>query len=181
MPRINTVRDLLADELKDLYSAEKQLTKAIPKMAKGASNPELKQALEKHLVETQGQVARLETIAEMMEVRPVGKKCKGMEGVIEEGSEMLEAEGGQDVLDLALIGAANRVEHYEISGYMSAIILAQQLGQQEVVRLLTESLSEEQHTEELLRQMAAQVLSQMDKQDAPGPAKTMSRRKIAKA
>lgn len=180
MPRMNNLRDLLADELKDLYSAEKQLTKAIPKMAKGASDPELKQALEKHLVETEGQVARLEKIAEMLEVRPVGKKCKGMEGVIEEGSEVLELEGGDDVVDLALIGAASRVEHYEISGYMSAISLAERMGKTDVVRLLNESLTEEENAEQTLREAASRMLSHVDESGDASRSRS-PRRATAKA
>ena len=102
----NTVLDLLTDEIKDLYSAEKQLTKAIPKMAKGSNNPTLKEAFSAHLKETEAQVKRLEQVAEILQIKPTGKKCVGMEGCIGEGAEALEEEGEENVLDLGLIGAA---------------------------------------------------------------------------
>src|SRR5271155_4867325 len=119
MSELNSVKDLLTDEIKDLYSAEKQLTKAIPKMAKGSNDPDLKQALSTHLKETEGQVARLERIAEILEIKPAGKKCVGMEGCIREGAEALAEEGEENVLDLGIIGAGTRVEHYEMAGYMT--------------------------------------------------------------
>ena len=109
----NTIKDLLTDEIKDLYSAEKQLTKAIPKMAKGSNDPSLKEALTSHLEETKEQVTRLEQVGEMLGIKVTGKKCMGMEGVIKEGAEALEEEGEDTVLDLGIIGAGSRVEHYE--------------------------------------------------------------------
>jgi ferritin-like metal-binding protein YciE len=154
----NTVKDLLTDEIKDLYSAEKQLTKAIPKMAKGSSDATLKEAFTAHLKETQGQVARLEEVAKLLDIKPTGKKCVGMEGCISEGAEALEEEGEDAILDLGLIGAGTRVEHYEMAGYMTAISLAQKLGAKEVVGLLTESLTEEQNAEKKLRQISATLL-----------------------
>jgi ferritin-like metal-binding protein YciE len=154
----NTVKDLLTDEIKDLYSAEKQLTKAIPKMAKGSTDATLKEAFTAHLKETQGQVTRLEEVAKLLEIKPTGKKCVGMEGCISEGAEALEEEGDDTVLDLGLIGAGTRVEHYEMAGYMTAISLAQKLGAKEVVGLLTESLTEEQNAEKKLRQISATLL-----------------------
>jgi ferritin-like metal-binding protein YciE len=154
----NTVKDLLADEIKDLYSAEKQLTKAIPKMAKGSTDPTLKEAFTAHLKETQGQVARLEEVAQLLDIKPTGKKCVGMEGCISEGAEALQEEGDDAILDLGLIGAGTRVEHYEMAGYMTAISLAQKLGAKEVVGLLTESLNEEQNAEKKLRQISATLL-----------------------
>src|ERR1700683_154695 len=105
----NTVKDLLADEIKDLYSAEKQLTKAIPKMAKGSNDPALKEAFTTHLEETKNQVTRLEQAAEMLGIKVTGKKCMGMEGVIKEGAEALEEEGDENVLDLGIIGGGRRV------------------------------------------------------------------------
>src|SRR3984885_9040400 len=122
------LRNLLEDEIKDLYSAEKQLTKAIPKMAKGSNDPALKAAFTAHLAETQKQVARLEQAAELLEIKPTGKKCVGMEGCIKEGAEALGEEGEEAVLDLGVIGAAGRVEHYEMAGYMTAIALATRIG-----------------------------------------------------
>ena len=112
---------------KDLYSAEKQLTKAIPKMAKGSNDPALQTAFRDHLKETEGQIARLEEVARLLEIKPTGKKCNGMEGVIEEGAEALAEDGDETVLDLGIIGAGCRVEHYEIAGYTTAIGLAQRL------------------------------------------------------
>ncbi len=156
----NTVKDLLTDEIKDLYSAEKQLTKAIPKMAKGSSDATLKEAFTAHLKETQGQVARLEEVAKLLDIKPTGKKCVGMEGCISEGAEALEEEGEDAILDIGLIGAGTRVEHYEMAGYMTAISLAQELGAKEVVGLLTESLTEEQNAEKTLRQISATLLKQ---------------------
>ena len=151
----NSIKDLLTDELKDLYSAEKQLTKAIPKMAKGAKNPALKEAFTAHLKETEEQVSRLEKAAELLEIKPTGKKCVGMEGCIKEGAEALKEEGNDAVLDLGLIGAGGRVEHYEMAGYMTAIGLAQTLGQTEIVSLLKQSLAEEEAADKKLRMIGA--------------------------
>jgi ferritin-like metal-binding protein YciE len=152
------VKDLLEDEIKDLYSAEKQLTKAIPKMAKGANDPALKEAFLGHLKETQEQVARLEQVAQLLEMKPTGKKCKGMEGVIEEGAEALQEEGDQTILDLGIIGAGSRVEHYEMAGYMTAISLAKRMGANEVVSLLQASLAEEEGAEQKLRKIASGLI-----------------------
>jgi|SRR5580698_7414699 ferritin-like metal-binding protein YciE len=153
-----TVKDLLVDEIKDLYSAEKQLTKAIPKMAKGSSEPALREAFSSHLQETQGQVTRLEEIAGLLEIKPTGKKCVGMEGVIKEGGEALEEDGDAALLDLGLIGAGSRVEHYEMAGYLTAISLGQRMGATEVVNLLQQSLAEEQGAEKKLRTIASNLM-----------------------
>jgi ferritin-like metal-binding protein YciE len=153
-----TLQDLLADEIKDLYSAEKQLTKAIPKMAKGSNNAELAAAFRKHLEETQGQVARLEEAARLLDIKPTGKKCAGMEGVIQEGAEALGEEGDEVVLDLGIIGAGCRVEHYEIAGYTTAISLAQRIGASEVVALLQQTLAEEQAADQGLRKIAGSLI-----------------------
>jgi ferritin-like metal-binding protein YciE len=152
------VLDLLSDEIKDLYSAERQLTKAIPKMARGSNDAKLKSAFTAHLAETQEQVRRLEQVAEMLGITPGGKKCVGMEGCIKEGAEALEEEGDEKVLDLGLIGAGTRVEHYEMAGYMTAISLAQRIGQRDVVALLKESLAEEQAADQKLRTIASGLL-----------------------
>ena len=154
----NTIKDLLTDEIKDLYSAEKQLTKAIPKMAKGSHDPSLKAAFTAHLKETEGQIARLETIAGLMAMKPAGKKCEGMEGVIKEGAEALAEKGEASVLDLGLIGAGSRVEHYEMAGYMTAISLAQRLGSTQIVTLLKQSLAEEEAADSKLRKIASGLL-----------------------
>jgi ferritin-like metal-binding protein YciE len=153
-----TVQDLLADEIKDLYSAEKQLTKAIPKMAKGSNDEDLGTAFSAHLKETEEQVKRLEQVGEILGISLRGKKCIGMEGCIQEGAEALEEEGDEKVLDLGLIGAGTRVEHYEMAGYMTAISLAQRLGSADVVGLLKASLAEEQAADLKLRTIGAQLL-----------------------
>ena len=141
--KVPTIESLLEDQLKDLYSAESQLMKALPRMAKAASSPELKDAIESHLDETRTQAERLEQIGELMEFRVSGKKCKAMEGLIEEGKEVLEMEAPPAIVDAAIIAAAQRVEHYEISGYGTARALAQHLGHDQVVELLSASLEEE--------------------------------------
>lgn len=160
MSELCTIKDLLEDEIKDLYSAEKQLTKAIPKMAKGSNNEELSAAFQSHLKETEGQIQRLEQVAKLLDTTPNGKKCKGMEGVIEEGAEALEEDGDEHVLDLGIIGAGSRVEHYEMAGYTTAINLAKQLGNDEVVELLTRNLEEEQAADEKLRTIGQQILQE---------------------
>ena len=153
-----TVMDLLTNEIKDLYSAEKQLTKAIPKMAKGSSDPALKEAFSAHLKETEGQVARLQQVADILQIKPTGKKCVGMEGCIGEGAEALEEEGEKYILDLGIIGAGTRVEHYEIAGYTMAISLANGMDKKDVVNLLQASLAEEEAAEQKLRAIGAVLL-----------------------
>ena len=158
MAEKQTLKDLLTDEIKDLYSAEKQLIKAIPKMAKGSKNPDLQAALRGHLTETQNQVQRLEEAARLLDIKATGKKCVGMEGVIQEGAEALAEEGDDDVLDLGIIGAGSRVEHYEIAGYLTAISLAKRINAAEVVVLLQQSLAEEQGAEQKLRKIAGALI-----------------------
>jgi ferritin-like metal-binding protein YciE len=154
----NTVKDLLTDEIKDLYSAEKQLTKAIPKMAKGSNDPSLKEAFAAHLKETQTQVTRLEEAGQLLGIKVTGKKCVGMEGCIQEGAEALQEEGEDNILDLGLIGAGSRVEHYEMAGYLTAISLAKRMGATDVVNLLQQSLAEEEAAEKKLRQIASGLI-----------------------
>lgn len=166
MAEKEVLKDLLEDEIKDLYSAEKQLTKAIPKMAKGSNDPELREAFKEHLKETEAQVQRLEQIAGVLEIKPSGKKCIGMEGCIKEGAEALSEDGDETLLDLAIIGAGSRVEHYEMAGYLTAISLAEQIGEKEVVILLKKSLAEEQGAEDKLRKIAANLLSGAPKKAA---------------
>jgi len=151
------LRELYIDELKDLYSAESQLVKALPKMAKGAASEDLRQGFEEHFEQTEGHVQRLEQIFEAMGESPKGKKCKGMEGLIEEGAEVLEEDYEGGVLDAALIGAAQRVEHYEIAGYGTVRAMAEKLGESEHVSLLTETLEEEKETDEKLTQLAEEA------------------------
>ena len=144
------VESLFEDELKDLYSAETQLLKALPKMAKAASTPELKHAIESHLKETQGQVSRLETIGKSLGIKLTGKKCRAMEGLIAEGKEALEMDAPSAIIDIAIIAAAQRVEHYEMSGYGTARALAEHLGHTQAVKLLTQTLEEEAAADEKL-------------------------------
>jgi ferritin-like metal-binding protein YciE len=181
MSELTSIKDLLEDEIKDLYSAEKQLTKAIPKMAKGSNSPELAKAFEAHLRETEKQVARLEKVARLLETVPTGKKCAGMEGVIKEGAEALQEEGDENVLDLGIIGAGSRVEHYEMAGYTTAISLAKRLGNNEVVSLLSETLAEEEAAENKLRSIAAVIMkaapaeeAEEEEEEAPARSKKAS-------
>lgn len=148
--QLPTLAKLLEDQLKDLYSAENQLTKALPKLAKKASADGLKQAILSHLEETKQQVERLNSIDESLGIKLSGKKCKAMEGLVEEGSEVLDAEGPGPIVDSALIAAAQRVEHYEISAYGTARVLADHLGHTDVVDLLQETLDEESAADEKL-------------------------------
>ena len=152
--KTKTLNDLLIDELKDLYSAENQLIKALPKMAKAANSENLSAAFTDHLEETRGQVERLEKIFTILEGTPKGKKCKAMEGLIEEGKEVMEEEYEPAVMDAALIGAAQRVEHYEIAGYGTARTLATLLGHDEVAELLQETLDEEGNADKKLTDLA---------------------------
>lgn len=155
-----SLRDVLVDELRDLYSAENQLVKALPKMAKGASNEDLKELFTTHLEETKGQVQRLKEIFGKLEEKPTGEHCKGMEGVIAEGQEQLEKDDEDALKDVAILGAALRVEHYEIAGYTAAIAIARQLGEDEVVALLTETLSEEQQASEKVLSQAVPLFEE---------------------
>jgi ferritin-like metal-binding protein YciE len=140
------LRDLYIDELKDLYNAENQLVKALPKLARAAASDELRQGFQEHLEQTKGHVKRLQQIFQMLDENPKGKKCKGMEGLIEEGSEVTEEDYEGSLLDAALIGAAQRVEHYEIAAYGTARSFAELLGENDQVSLLEETLQEEKET-----------------------------------
>jgi ferritin-like metal-binding protein YciE len=151
---MDSLRKLYVDELKDLYSAEKQILQALPRMAKKAKNAQLKQAFELHLEETQKQVERLDQVFEMLGKSPRGKKCKGMEGLLEEGKEMMQEEMEPEVMDAALIAAAQRVEHYEIAGYGTVRTYAQILGEDKHVKLLQQTLDEEGNTDKKLTQLA---------------------------
>jgi ferritin-like metal-binding protein YciE len=153
--------DLFELELKDLYSAEKQLTKALPKMAKAATNEDLRQAFESHLEETEGQIERLETIFKQFDISfSRVEKCKAMEGLIEEGQELTEEGLEPDVLDAGLICAAQKVEHYEIAGYGCARTFAQQLGHADIAELLQETLDEEGNADKKLTEIAESVVNQ---------------------
>jgi ferritin-like metal-binding protein YciE len=152
--KLNTLQDLYLHQLLDLQSAEKQLVRALPKMVKGAANEDLSEALSDHLAETKGHVERL---AQILETMPGGKKamkCKGMEGLLEEGSEILEEEGAPEVKDAGIIGAAQRVEHYEIAAYGTACTLAKALGDQKGAQLLAQTLAEEKAADQKLTDIA---------------------------
>jgi ferritin-like metal-binding protein YciE len=155
----NPLEELLVDELKDLYSAEKQLVRALPRMAKAAGSQELRRAFEKHLGETERHVERLEQIGEALESRLTGKKCVGMEGLIEEGKELIEEDIDQDALDAGLIGAAQKVEHYEIAAYGTARTHADMLGYSKIARLLQQTLNEEGATDKKLTALAENIIN----------------------
>ena len=154
--KMKTLNDLFFHEIKDLYSAEKQLTKALPKMAKAATSEDLQQAFENHLQETEEHIARLERIMGQFDIPTRGPKCKAMEGLIEEGKDALEEDMDDDVRDAALICAAQRVEHYEIAGYGCARTFAELLGHSEAHEILQQTLDEEKATDEKLTQIAMQ-------------------------
>ncbi len=155
--KMESLQELFIDGLKDLYSAEKQLVKALPKMAKAASSDELRQGFEDHLEETKVQVERLEQICEELGVSPRGKKCVGMEGLIEEGKELMEEDIDPEVLDAGLIAAAQHVEHYEMAGYGCVRTFAELLGYQEVANLLQKSLNEEGAADKKLTGLAQSI------------------------
>jgi len=147
---LDSLQDLFLNELKDVLNAEKQLVQALPRMAKAAQSPQLQQAFTKHLRETEGHVQRLEKIFQSLGETPRGKKCKGMEGLIEEGKEILQEDGEPEVIDAALISAAQRVEHYEIAAYGCLSTYAQLLGNTDADRLLQQTLAEEEATDKAL-------------------------------
>ncbi|MCU1303433.1 MAG: hypothetical protein JWQ87_3717 [Candidatus Sulfotelmatobacter sp.] len=157
------LKELYIDELKDLYNAENQLVKALPKMAKAAASEELRSGFEQHLEQTKGHVGRLEQIFESLGESPKGKKCKGMEGLVEEGSEVIDEDLEDSVKDAGLIGAAQRVEHYEIAAYGTVKAFADTLGHSEHVSLLEETLEEEKETDEKLTDLAKQINLQAGK------------------
>lgn len=175
---LETMEDLLVHQLRDLYSAEKQILKALPKLAKKVTNESLVAALESHVEETQGQVARLDECFELLGVSSRGKKCKGMEGLLEEGSEFAEEAEDDDIRDAGLIGDCQKVEHYEISGYGTARALAEKLELDEVVALLTETLEEESAANEKLTEIAESEVNyeamdseEGDEEEEEAPAK----------
>lgn len=152
--KINTLEDLLTDELKDIYSAENQLIKTLPKLAKAADSNDLRNAFEKHLEQTRTHAQRIQEICSDLDVKPTGKKCVGMEGLVEEGKEVLQENMDKEAKQAALIGAAQRVEHYEIAAYGTAMAHAKQLGYMKVVDILGKTLEEEKQADELLTTIA---------------------------
>lgn len=177
---IDSLRSLLKEQIKDLYSAENQLIKALPKMAKAASNDSLREAFEGHLEETMQQVERLAEIAGMLEISPRGKKCHGMEGLLEEGKEAMEEEGEDASLDAGLIAAAQKVEHYEISAYTSACALAKRLDESEIATLLQETLDEEIAADEKLTGISQEEIlpaASTDDEEAESSSSTVRSKK----
>jgi ferritin-like metal-binding protein YciE len=153
------LQELLVDELKDLFNAENQIIKALPRMAKAASSPELKRAFEKHLVETRRQVTRLEQIGRALDVKLTGKKCKGMEGLIAEGKELLSEGLDDSAVDAGLIAAAQKVEHYEMAAYGTARTHARLLGHGKIAQLLQQTLDEEGATDKKLTMLAERIVN----------------------
>src|SRR5258707_8850072 len=162
----SSLQDLYVDELRDLDNAETQLAKAVPKMAKGAANDQLRDAFEEHLRQTSEHVSRLEQIFEQLGEKASGKKCLGMEGLVKEGAETLKEEYGDDVKDAAIIGAAQRVEHYEMAGYGTVRAFAELLGENEHVSLLEQTLEEEKQADQKLTDLTEEI----NKQAAQGEA-----------
>src|SRR5689334_6488528 len=157
--KLDTLKKLYVEELRDVYNAEQQLVKALPKMAKGASSDELREALETHLDETKGHVERLEQIFEGLDESPKGKTCKAMKGLVEEGSEILEEKGEDSVLDAGIIAAAQKVEHYEIATYGTLRTWADLLNQDEAAELLQETLDEEGEADKKLNDLAEEIVN----------------------
>ena len=158
--RKDSLRQLYVNELRDLYNAETQLVKALPKMAKASSNAELRQAFEEHLRQTAEQVSRLEQIFDMLDEKAGGKKCVGMEGLVKEGTQTMQEKYNDAALDAAIIGAAQRMEHYEIAGYGTVRAFAEVLGKNEHVSLIEQTLAEEKQADEKLTQLAQAINSQ---------------------
>jgi len=151
------LKELYIDELKDIYNAENQLVKALPKMAKAANSEELRTGFEEHLEQTRGHVQRLEQIFKELGEKPSGKKCRGMEGLVAEGQEIMGEDFEDDVMDAALISAAQRVEHYEIAAYGTVRTYAELLGEDTAVQLLEQTLEEEKETDQKLTDMASEI------------------------
>jgi len=182
----NRLMHLYVEQLKDLYSAENQLVKALPKMAKAATSVELRAGFEKHLEQTKEHVSRLEEIFKGLAEDPKGKKCKGMEGLIKEGAEMIEEDPAPEELDAGLISAAQRVEHYEIAGYGCVSTYAKLLGEVRAVSLLRQTLVDEKDTDEKLSQLAGAINleaadTEVSNMGDHGPQKATTKSKAARA
>lgn len=157
MPKLKSLEDFFINEIKDLYSAENQITKALPKIIKAVNSRELKDALQNHLEETENQVERLKKISGILGKSLTGKKCVGMEALLEEGKEIMESDCEPEVLDVAMISAAQKVEHYEIAGYGCAKTYARLLGYDEIEDLLQETLDEEGNADKILTEIADEL------------------------
>jgi ferritin-like metal-binding protein YciE len=159
MAKLSSLDDLLVQEIQDMFNAEGQILKALPKLAKAATNPDLRAAFEKHRVQTEGHVRRLEEAFKVLALPAKGKKCEGMAGLIEEGKKVLEQDAEPAVLDAALIAAAQKVEHYEIASYGCICTYAEMLGLDQVHELLSQTLDEEETTDQLLTALAESVIN----------------------
>jgi len=159
MAKLNTLEDLFVEQLQDLYDAEHQITKALPKMAKAASSSELQQGFQMHLQQTEQQIQRLEQVFETIGQKAKGKTCEAMKGLIKEGEELMSMDADAAVMDAGLIAAAQRVEHYEMAGYGSVRTWAQQLGNQKAAQLLQQTLDEEGETDHKLTQIAESMVN----------------------
>ncbi len=168
MPELATLHDLMVHQIKDLYSAERQLVQALPRMAKHANSQELQVAIQTHLEQTETHVSRLEQCLDLLNESARGPKCKGMEGLIEEGKELLEEEVDPEVLDAGIIAAAQRVEHYEIAGYGTVCEYARIMGHEEVLELLQATLEEEKETDSLLTSLAEGGINALAERDGQG-------------
>ncbi len=187
---IETMEELFVSELKDIYSAEKQAVKAYPRLVKTVQSEDLKQALKQHLEQTKGQIERLDRIFEILDKRAGGKTCEGMKGLLEEANEHAEEIEKGAVLDAALIGALQRVEHYEIAAYGTAATLAEALGREELHRLLAETLQEEKQTDERLTEVSHGVNEEAlgegeekdgeDEDEEPAPKKSAAKKSVKK-
>ncbi len=180
MSKITTLHDAYIEQLKDIYSAEQQLIKALPKMAKAASSEELAKGFEEHLEQTKGHAERLEEIFKALDEKPTGKKCKAMAGLVEEGSETISEDASPAVKDALLIAAAQRVEHYEIAAYGTVKAFADILGEEDAVRLLDETLQEEVETDEKLTEVAKTVneeANEGEEEEGEGKGETASSRR----
>jgi len=171
----DSLRELYIDELRDLYNAETQLVKALPKMAKASANHQLREAFEEHLRQTTEHVSRLEQIFEQLEEKPSGKKCLGMEGLVKEGAETLKEDFHEEIKDAAIIGAAQRVEHYEMAGYGTVKAFAKLLGENEHVSLLQQTLEEEKKADHMLTELAEEINAQAAEAQAEGHTPTGAR------
>jgi ferritin-like metal-binding protein YciE len=175
---MESLMDLYIDELKDLYNAENQLLKALPRMARKAASPDLKAAFEEHLGQTEDHVDRLEKIFKGLGEKPAGKTCKAMKGLVEEGKEIIDEDGEDAVLDAALIGAAQRVEHYEIAGYGTVRTFASILGEEDAVELLQQTLDEEGETNKKLTALAESFVNpEAQSAEGNGSSKRKSRKR----
>lgn len=174
---MESIRELMIDQMKDLYDAEKQLVKALPKMAKAANNDDLREAFENHLEQTRGHVTRLEQAFEMMDEKAKSKPCAAMKGLIQEGSETMAEDFSEPLLDSAIICAAQKVEHYEIAGYGSVCAWAKSIGMDDVAELLEETLNEEKEADEKLTEIAGPILSEAESANAEGEEEEEAPRK----